>query len=125
MQEEIAKIQSTKPVEELKEMESHNNDDLQKLADEDSDEAAEEEEVEDWKEEVRKLSKENEESDPELSDSEDVLIRKLSPDQIQTIKTDLLRSSLQSVLLSVTDDFIGKICRNALSRGRSLVAGCY
>ena len=60
MQEEIAKIQSTKPVEELKEMESHNNDDLQKLADEDSDEAAEEEEVEDWKEEVRKLSKENE-----------------------------------------------------------------
>jgi len=100
MQEEIAKIQSTKPVEELKEMESHNNHDLQKLADEDSDEAAEEEEVEDWKEEVRKLSKENEgiknyftktkecfeESDPELSDSEDVLIRKLSPDQIQNIK---------------------------------------
>jgi len=59
MQEEIAKIQSTKPVEELKEIESHNNDDLQKLADEDSDEVAEEE-VEDWKEEVRKLSKENE-----------------------------------------------------------------
>jgi len=86
MQEEIARIQSTKPVEELKEMESYNNDDLQKLADEDSDEAEEEEEVEDWKEEVRKLSKENEESDPELSDSEDVLIRKLSPDQIQTIK---------------------------------------
>jgi len=85
MQEEIAKIQSTKPVEELKEIESHNNDDLQKLADEDSDEVAEEE-VEDWKEEVRKLSKENEESDPELSDSEDVLIRKLSPDQIQSIK---------------------------------------
>jgi len=35
------------------------------------------------------------------------------------LQTDLLRSSLQSVLLSVTDDFIGKICRNALSRASS------
>lgn len=100
MKEEIARIQSTKPVEDLKEIETHQNEDLQKLADASSDENEEEEE-EDWKEEVRKLSKDQQgsfmgilndsandflESDPELSDSEEVLIRKLTPEQIQDVK---------------------------------------
>lgn len=117
MQDEIARIKTVKPVDELKEYMEADVDELQKLADADSEG---EEPVDDWKEEVRKLSNDAQgESDPELSDADEVITSKLTQDQVADIKTAVLRSSLQNILLSVTNDFIGKICRNALSRASS------